>query len=121
MVVEGLISIGQLSLDMGISIRTIRYYEEVGILKPAKTSDSNYRYYGPPEIEKLGIIMFLKKIGFSLQDIKTVLAENRRLPVLHMIGELQKKMDQEITQITEKIEILHSLAAAISDNTQVDR
>lgn len=76
---EGLISIGQLASDMGISIRTIRYYEEVGIFKPAKTADSNYRYYGSAEIEKLGIIIFLRKVGFSLQDIRTLLFENRYL------------------------------------------
>lgn len=117
---EGLISIGQLSSDMGISIRTIRYYEEVGIFKPALTADSNYRYYGPEEIEKLGIIIFLKKIGFSLQDIKTVLSENRRIPVLHMINELQKKMDHEITHMQEKIEVLRTLAKAMNNGTETD-
>ena len=117
---EGLISIGQLSSDMGISIRTIRYYEEVGIFKPAKTTDSNYRYYGPAEIEKLGIIIFLRKIGFSLQDIKTVLSENRRMPVLHMISELQKKMDHEITQMQEKVEVLRALVETINGRTEVN-
>lgn len=115
---EGLISIGQLSSEMGISIRTIRYYEEVGIFKPAKTADSNYRYYGPSEIEKLGIIIFLRKIGFSLQDIRTVLSDNRRLPVLHIIGELQKKMDHEIAQMLEKVEILRVLAETIKAGTE---
>ncbi|MFC5406559.1 MerR family transcriptional regulator [Cohnella soli] len=117
---EGLISIGQLSSEVGISIRTIRYYEEVGIFKPAKTADSNYRYYGPAEIEKLGIIIFLRKIGFSLQDIKIVLSENRRMPVLHIIGELQKKMDHEITQMLEKIEVLRALAKTIRGSTEVN-
>jgi cell division protein FtsZ len=117
--VEGLISIGQLSSDMGISIRTIRYYEEVGIFKPARTANSNYRYYGSVEIEKLGIIIFLKKIGFSLQDIKNLFSENRRLPVLHIIGELQKKMDHEITQMQEKVEVLRTLAETISVRTEV--
>lgn len=117
---EDLISIGQLSSDTGISIRTIRYYEEVGIFKPAKTADSNYRYYGAAEIEKLGIIIFLKKIGFSLKDIKTVLSENRRLHVLQIIHELQKKMDQEITQIQEKREVLRGLAETINGRTEVN-
>lgn len=115
---DGLISIGQLSSDMGISIRTIRYYEELGIFKPSRTTDANYRYYGTAEMEKLRIIVFLRKIGFSLQDIKTVLADNRRETMMQMICELHKKMDQEMVKIVEKREILQSLTESLRDNPQ---
>ncbi|MDF2716068.1 MAG: transcriptional regulator, MerR family [Paenibacillus sp.] len=79
---DSLISIGQLSSSIGVSIRTIRYYEEVDILKPAKTTESNYRYYGRDEIEKLQLILFLKNLGFSLQTIKAVLTEDGQASIL---------------------------------------
>lgn len=113
---DGLISIGQLSADMGISIRTIRYYEELGIIKPARTTDANYRYYGTAEREKLGIIIVLKKIGFSLQHIKTVLADYQRSTMLQIIDELDKKMKLEMAQLVEKKEILRSLSEGMRDH-----
>lgn len=95
---EDLIGIGQLSSVKGISVRTIRYYEEVGILKPARMADSNDRYYGPTESERLRIIIFLKKIGFSLQDIKIVLTENRRQERKDVLGALAETI-REKTEI----------------------
>ncbi|MBD3920251.1 MerR family transcriptional regulator [Paenibacillus sp. PR3] len=77
-------------------MRTIRYYEEQGIIKPARTTDANYRYYGTAEREKLGIIIFLRKIGFSLQHIKTTLAVYQRSTMLQIIDELNKKMELEM-------------------------
>ncbi|GMK39906.1 hypothetical protein PCCS19_29610 [Paenibacillus sp. CCS19] len=115
---DGLIGIGQLSADMGISIRTIRYYEELDMIKPARTTDANYRYYGAAEREKLGIIVVLKQIGFSLHDIKTVLADNRRETMMQMMGELQRKTDQEMARIIEKRERLQSLTESMSNRLQ---
>ncbi|RKN70563.1 MerR family transcriptional regulator [Paenibacillus ginsengarvi] len=68
---DTLISIGELSSSTGISIRAIRYYEEIGLLIPYKTSQNNYRYYSDMEKGKLGVILILKKMGFSLREIKT--------------------------------------------------
>ncbi|WP_025848751.1 MerR family transcriptional regulator [Paenibacillus ehimensis] len=66
-------SIGQLSKKTNISIRTLRFYDEIGLLKPAKVADSGYRYYSNEEISVLRHITALKELGFTLASIKELL------------------------------------------------
>lgn len=57
----------------GISTRTIRYYDEIGILKPARINSSGYRIYGQNEVDTLQQILFYKELGISLDDIKEII------------------------------------------------
>lgn len=65
-------SIQKLGNLAGISTRTLRYYDEIGILKPARTSSSGYRIYGQKEIDKLQQILFYRELGVGLEDIKKI-------------------------------------------------
>ncbi|RKN84295.1 MerR family transcriptional regulator [Paenibacillus ginsengarvi] len=56
----------------GVSTRTLRYYDEIGILKPARINSSGYRLYGQPEVDRLQQIMFYRELGVSLESIKTI-------------------------------------------------
>lgn len=57
----------------GISTRTLRYYDEIGILKPAKINSSGYRIYGQKEINRLQQILFYRELGVSLESIKDII------------------------------------------------
>lgn len=57
----------------GVSIRTLRYYDEIGLLKPAKLSDAGYRLYDNKAIERLQQIMFFSELELPLADIKMIL------------------------------------------------
>jgi len=48
----------------GISTRTLRYYDEIGILKPARINSSGYRIYGQAEVDRLQQILFYRELGF---------------------------------------------------------
>jgi len=56
----------------GISTRTLRYYDEIGILKPARINSSGYRIYGQKEIDRLQQILFYRELGVSLESIKDI-------------------------------------------------
>ncbi|TEB07407.1 HTH-type transcriptional activator mta [Pelotomaculum schinkii] len=56
----------------GISARTLRYYDEIGILKPARMNSSGYRIYGQAEVNMLQQILFYKELGISLESIKKI-------------------------------------------------
>ncbi|MBD0381973.1 MerR family transcriptional regulator [Paenibacillus sedimenti] len=56
----------------GISTRTLRYYDEIGILKPARMSSSGYRIYGQAEVDRLQQILFYRELGVSLDNIKEI-------------------------------------------------
>lgn len=58
----------------GVSIRTLHFYDEVGLLKPAYVSASGYRYYEEPQLLKLQQILFYRELGLELREIKNILA-----------------------------------------------
>jgi len=60
----------------GISTRTLRYYDEIGILKPARINSSGYRIYGQEEVDRLQQILFYRELGVSLTDIKNIINES---------------------------------------------
>lgn len=56
----------------GISTRTLRYYDEIGILKPARINSSGYRIYGQAEVDRLQQILFYRELGVSLNSIRDI-------------------------------------------------
>ena len=57
----------------GVSIRTLRHYDEIGLLKPTKLTEAGYRLYDDKALEKLQEIMFYRELEISLSEIKTIL------------------------------------------------
>lgn len=57
----------------GVSTRTLRYYDEIGILKPSRINSSGYRIYGFKEINKLQQILFYRELGVNLESIKNII------------------------------------------------
>ncbi|HEY3374585.1 MAG TPA: MerR family transcriptional regulator [Candidatus Aquicultor sp.] len=58
----------------GISTRTLRYYDEIGLLKPARINSSGYRIYGRAEINRLQQILFYRELGVSLEGIGDIIS-----------------------------------------------
>ena len=66
-----ILRIGEFSKLTGVSIRTLRYYDEIDLFKPADIDlFTDYRYYNEEQVEDLNLINELKKVGFSLEEIK---------------------------------------------------
>lgn len=59
-----------------VSTRTLRYYDEIGILKPLRINSSGYRIYGEESVDKLQQIMFYRELGVSLDNIKELITSN---------------------------------------------
>ncbi|MHA6534072.1 MerR family transcriptional regulator [Paenibacillus sp. BAC0078] len=66
-------TVQKLGLLAGISTRTLRYYDEFGILKPARINSSGYRIYGQAEVDRLQQILFYRELGLSLEGIKEII------------------------------------------------
>lgn len=81
----------------GISTRTIRYYDEIDILKPARINSSGYRIYGQSEVNRLQQILFYRELGVSLSDIKNIIEEpsfNEAVALLEHRRKLIEKREQ---------------------------
>jgi DNA-binding transcriptional MerR regulator len=102
-------SIKELSIEYQLSTRTLRYYEEVGILKPTRPANG-MRHYSKREEAKIKLILRGKKYGFSLEEIKEMVL----LFDLDRTGvkQLQRTIvygEQKIVEIDEKIQELYEI------------
>ena len=66
-------TVKQLAVLAGVSVRTLHYYDSVGILKPSLVKDNGYRVYSEKELLLLQQIMFFRELDFSIKDIKNAL------------------------------------------------
>ncbi|MCB7321160.1 MerR family transcriptional regulator [Lacrimispora sp. 210928-DFI.3.58] len=66
-------TISQVAELTGSSIRTLQYYDEIGLLKPSELTPSGYRLYNDAALQKLQQILFFKELGFKLKDIREIL------------------------------------------------
>lgn len=66
-------TVQKLAKMAGVTGRTLRYYDEIGILKPARINSSGYRIYGPKEVDRLQQILFYRELGVDLEIIKNIM------------------------------------------------
>ncbi len=72
------IQIGDLAKRAGISVRTVRYYEELGLIVPAGHSVGGFRLYAEDDLKRLQVISFLKELGLTLTEIKQILLVKKK-------------------------------------------
>jgi len=100
--------IGRLAEQTGLSIRTLRYYDEIGLLVPSERTESGQRIYGRNEIVRLGQIVSLRALGFSLEDIRRCLDDRSFTPGSVIRMHRQRVGDQlsELKELDERLAML---------------
>lgn len=95
-------TIQKLAQLAGISTRTLRYYDQIGLLCPARTNASGYRIYGTKEVDVLQQILFYKEMGLELAQIKEAIhdADFDSLAALH--SHLEKNEQKYGKEVREK-------------------
>jgi DNA-binding transcriptional MerR regulator len=69
-----LMQIGEAAERVGLSIRTIRHYEEVGLIVPSARSEGGFRLYTEPDLDRLAVVKRMKPLGFTLDEMRDLLA-----------------------------------------------
>ena len=68
-----MLSVGKTAKLLGISIRTLHYYDEINLVKPSYTAPSGYRYYDDDAVELLQQVIFLRELEIPVKQIKKIL------------------------------------------------
>ncbi|MGG3520794.1 MerR family transcriptional regulator [Bacillus pseudomycoides] len=68
-----MISIQELTKETGVTVRTLRYYDQIDLLKPSEKTEGGHRLYSEGDVIRLQQILFLKEMGFSLKEIMNIL------------------------------------------------
>ena len=78
-------STGELAKAAEVSVRTIQYYDQRGILTPSEVTEGGRRIYHESDLERLQVICFLRDLDFSINQIKKLLQEENREQVLELL------------------------------------
>lgn len=127
-----MLTVKQLSKLAGITPRTLHYYDEIGLLKPSRTGDNGYRYYGEESLIRLQQILFYRELDLSLDDIKKIMKrrdyevldalENHKTELHKRIERMERlisTVDQTINHLKGKREMSKKqLFEAFSDEQQ---
>jgi|SRR5579875_2101043 len=105
-------NIGELAKQVGVNVQTVRFYERRGLLPEPTRKESGYRIYGPDDLHRLRFIRHAKTLGFSLNEIATILQmrEKGKCPC----GEVRKIGEKHLRDLGQQIQRLHDFHAELS-------
>ena len=104
---QGFMTVGEVAKKMGVTIRTLQYFDREGLLSPSAESKGGHRLYTDKDLITLHQIISLKSLGFSLDDIK------ERLISLETPADVANALTEQADDIRKKIEQLQASLSAI--------
>ena len=104
---QGFMTVGEVAKKMGVTVRTLQYYDKEGLLSPSAESEGGRRLYTDKDLVTLHQIISLKSLGFSLDDIK------QRLISLETPADVANALTEQADDIRQKIEQLKTSLTAI--------
>ncbi|TSK06608.1 MAG: MerR family transcriptional regulator [Geobacter sp.] len=111
---ETVVSISDLSIELGLTTRTLRYWEEVGIIESVERQDGATRGYTPYYVRRIKFILKLKELGLSIKEMQDLyLAYGDAKQTERMIPHLMEILDQHVRKVDEKMSQLSSLRQEI--------
>ena len=116
--------IGEVAEIVGLSLRTIRYYGEIGLAPPSARTQGGFRLYTQEDVARLLLIMHMKPLNFSLEEMRQLLEARERVrsatpqaedrdALLECIGTFADLAEERCTQLREQLSIAESLAAQL--------
>lgn len=105
--------IGEFSRLGRVTVRTLRHYEKIGLLKPGIVDMwTGYRYYSPEQLQKLLSIVQLKQLGFSLAEISELYENDTHYPDIGALESKIKTCEEELQLLKSRHSQLKNLVAA---------
>ncbi len=111
------LKIGEISHKSGVSVKTIRYYEDIGLIRSSSRTEGGFRLFSLDVLPRLNFIKQTQTLGFSLEEIKTILSihDQGKLPC----DAVRVQIQQKIEHINQQISQLQLLKNQLLSLTQV--
>lgn len=98
-----LMQIGEAAERVGLSIRTIRHYDEVGLIAPSARSEGGFRLYTEPDLARLAVVKRMKPLGFTLEEMRDLLG---------ILDALDSEPGPDRTALLDRLALFHTAATA---------
>lgn len=119
---DNLMLIGEIAEFFGVSRKAIRLYEKKGIIKPVKVDAVNgYRYYSADQVQQLNALLELKAMGFSLDEIKTVIdGETTKEQLLAALEKKRQAWQETVDAASYKMECLGNIIGNLLNSRRAE-
>jgi DNA-binding transcriptional MerR regulator len=125
----GLLQIGQVAERTGLSLRTIRWYEEERLVLPTARTDGGFRLYGEDAVARLLVIKRMKPLGFALDEMRELLAllteldagTGDRTRLLDRLRMFHEAATARATALEEQLAVARGFADALADRLEEHR
>lgn len=105
-----MLKIGVFSKMMQLTVKTLRHYEQKGLLLPSEVDKwTGYRYYSIEQMQQLNTIRHLQRLGFTLDEIKELCEEDEQSPSIEQLKEKIEETEHQIKMLTERRSQLHQM------------
>ena len=114
---------GEIAKLCGVSVRTVQYYDDRGILIPSELSDGGRRLYSDDDLSRMRIICFLREVGLPINSISALFAEENPQNIISVLIEQQEQLlREEISERQEKLELIDGIKRELKgiDNFSVE-
>lgn len=119
--------IGELSARAGVPEKTIRYYEEIHLLPPARRGENGYRLYDDTDVERLRFVRRARELDFALDDIAEILAFRDRgePPCRYVMTLMREQIDliqeriRSLEQMRDELRMLHEAGRHLPEDIQM--
>lgn len=115
-----LMTIGEVSKSFNISTRTLRYYEQIDLIKSQKKENYAYRTYDENTVKRLQQIIVLRKLRIPLKQIKFIFEDAEQSHIVEIFQENISELDIEISALTTIKSILESLVSRLNENRKIN-
>ncbi len=112
---NGHLTIGQVAKEVGIPPKTIRYYEEIELLQPAKRMDNKYREYSQEDIARLRLIKQARVLGLSLNEVKQLVEECLDKSCEHLKNSFLTNLPKYIESVKVRVNELQEFQRQLED------
>lgn len=118
-----MLKIGEFSKVCRITVKTLRYYSDIGLLMPREIDPfSGYRYYSPAQIIEVAKLTRLKEMGFSLEQIRMILAEKLSSDELHtLLSERLAETECELSQVEKQASAIKQFMNSLSKEVPMEQ
>ena len=114
--------IGELARKAGITLRTVRYYEELGLISHAVRTKGGFRLYDDAELRKLELIRDLQEMDFPLAKIRALFSRKREARCgADLAQDVRATMAAQLTELDERIGRYQALRAAVLETMEMVR
>jgi DNA-binding transcriptional MerR regulator len=119
-----LVQIGVMAERVGLSLRTVRYYEEMGLVEPTTRTAGGFRLYGPDQEERLRVLKAMKPLGFTLEEMRDLVllldgasraraGSRRALALAERIDALRQEIALRRTNLLDQVQATTQISNAL--------